>query len=310
VIVTRVAQTLTGKERLDGTKPGFVSEGNSDLRSVSDPGELIALIVDTSALQLAGLFGILKASCAYLPIDVTLPEARIDSMLTEADVSTIVVSATILQSMPCLQGRCCIVIDELVDMHQQAGADEINATSLETIKQDQPENSDRLAYVMYTSGSSGRPKGVEITHANLIASTRARMSWYGLTAPRYLLMSSIAFDSSVAGIYWTLLSGGVLIMASPDERGDVDAIERLIRDNEVSHLLCLPSLYELLLRQATHKSLHTVRTAIVAGEACGSSLVSLHHEQLHHADLFNEYGPTSCPHRPCDSRHADLCSGQ
>ena len=70
-----------------------------------------------------------------------------------------------------------------------------------------PEN---LAYVIYTSGSTGRPKGVLITHANLFHSTAARFRYYSEPVANFLLLSSHAFDSSVAGIFWTLCRGGTL----------------------------------------------------------------------------------------------------
>jgi len=71
---------------------------------------------------------------------------------------------------------------------------------------------ENLAYVIYTSGSTGKPKGVQITHQNLVHSTNARITYYQEPVTSFLLLSSFAFDSSVAGIFWTLCQGGILYL--------------------------------------------------------------------------------------------------
>ncbi len=73
-----------------------------------------------------------------------------------------------------------------------------------------------LAYVIYTSGSTGRPKGVQVSHRNLAASTAARFARYAEPVRGFLLLSSASFDSSVAGIFWTLCSGGTLHLPGTD----------------------------------------------------------------------------------------------
>src|SRR6185312_7451497 len=71
------------------------------------------------------------------------------------------------------------------------------------------------AYVIYTSGSTGTPKGVGVEHRQIAASNWVRSSVYvELPRPRFLLLSSIAFDSSIAGTFWSLLSGGTLVLSS------------------------------------------------------------------------------------------------
>ena len=151
---------------------------------------------------------------------------------------------------------------------------------------------DDLAYVLYTSGTTGRPKGVPITHRNLVHSTEARLRVYGDTPPRFLLQSSFTFDSSVAGIFWALATGGTLIVPRRHQEQDMAGLLELIRENAVSHTLCLPTLYGLILREAAPADLASLRTVIVAGEACPASLVRAHHQSRPDARLFNEYGPT------------------
>ena len=74
---------------------------------------------------------------------------------------------------------------------------------------------DSLAYVIYTSGSTGKPKGVMVSHRNLVHSTHARRLFYDEPVSGFLLLSSFAFDSSVAGIFGTLCQGGTLVLPPP-----------------------------------------------------------------------------------------------
>ena len=124
-----------------------------------------------------------------------------------------------------------------------------------------------LAYLIYTSGSSGLPKGVQITHANLAYSNWARSQYYERNPNVFLLLSSFAFDSSVVGIFWTLSTGGTLVLPKADDRTDIHALVSLIQNQRISHLLCLPTLYHSILEAANGNELDTLETAIVAGES-------------------------------------------
>ncbi len=103
-----------------------------------------------------------------------------------------------------------------------------------------------LAYVIYTSGSTGHPKGVMIEHRNLTSSTLARAQVYG-PADRFLLVSSVAFDSSVAGIFGTLCGGGTLCIASAPAMRDLSLLDQEIHRWRVTSLLCVPTVYQHLL---------------------------------------------------------------
>src|SRR5262249_22121732 len=139
-----------------------------------------------------------------------------------------------------------------------------------------PAGPEHLAYVIYTSGSTGTPKGVLVSHRNLSASTRARFRFYEGPVGRYLLVSSFAFDSSVAGLFWTLGQGGTLVLPGPGETTDPRALGAQARRLGVTHFLGVPSLYGLLLEHAGPADLSALRVAIVAGEPCPPGLVARH----------------------------------
>jgi len=150
---------------------------------------------------------------------------------------------------------------------------------------------DHLAYLIYTSGSTGKPKGVMVSHSNLSHSTGARFEYYKTKVTRYLLLSSFSFDSSVAGIFWTLCQGGALIIPNGKTYNDPEYLASLINEKQVSHLLTVPSLYSHFLENYNDK-LASLKTAIVAGEPCTHELIKQHKKVLKNVELFNEYGPT------------------
>src|SRR3954452_11415799 len=148
------------------------------------------------------------------------------------------------------------------------------------------------AYVIYTSGSTGIPKGVVVAHQQIAASNAARALFYtDVPAPRFLLLSSIAFDSSVAGTFWSLLSGGTLVLSSDLS---VDAALSAIGQHDVNCFLAVPSLYGALIDSIQDLPRVELHAVIVAGEACSAELVERHHRCLPAVALVNEYGPTEC----------------
>lgn len=151
----------------------------------------------------------------------------------------------------------------------------------------------RSAYTYFTSGTTGQPKPVTVPTTALAYSTAARLAYYRDRVDGFLLCSSISFDSSVAGIFWTLASGGRLIIPS-DRPSNLVAVQKAAARHKASHLLMVPSLYAVLLGSADPAQLASLTTVIVAGEVCPPALVARHFAVLTDTALYNEYGPTEC----------------
>src|SRR6185369_8613603 len=96
----------------------------------------------------------------------------------------------------------------------------------------------------------------------------------------------------VAGLFWTLCGGGRLIVPAEGQQREARRLVQLVREQQVTHLLSLPSLYALLLEEADGGELAGLQGVIVAGEACGPALVERHETVVPQAVLYNEYGPT------------------
>lgn len=239
------------------------------------PNRLVGLLLPRSIDMLIGMLGILRSGGAYVPIDPEYPILHISRLLATDGIDDVVTDDAHRRLVP--SGI------DVVDVGRRPPGATLDGPS---------SNADDLAYVIHTSGSTGTPKGVGVSHRNLVHSTLARDVHYGEPVGRFLLLSSFAFDSSVAGLFWTLSTGGTLVLPDAGREHDADHLLDLMRNHDVTHLLCLPSLYQLLLDHDADDRMSSLRVAIVAGEACPSDLLRNHLRHLPMTQVHNEYGPT------------------
>jgi len=253
------------------------------LRSLGVQGDTkVGLCVERSVVMVVAILAILKAGGAYVPLDPNYPQERLSYILKDAQIEILLTQTSLIKKLPIDNQKIVNLEADLPSLPEQKEQNIVNITN--------PEN---LAYIIYTSGSTGKPKGVLVTHRNLVHSTQARINYYQESLNSYLLLSSFAFDSSVAGIFWTLCVGGTLVLPSSDFQQNPWQIIDLIELHKVSHLLCLPSLWKLLLEQSSNSvNLESLKVVIVAGESCAKDLVKQHYQQLEKTTLYNEYGPT------------------
>ncbi|MFK7992826.1 MAG: condensation domain-containing protein [Granulosicoccus sp.] len=293
-----------------------------DIQGRSPQTECIGVYMSRSADQIVAVLAVMLSGRGYLALDVEWPAQRIQHMVQAANCTLVIAH---LQELSALESLAVTALDISTQIDQQSkpapGAENANATSnkldvictsccgpvdkpvsetdkeklIETIAElagNNTSDDERLAYLIFTSGSTGTPKPVPVSHRNLLYSTAARIAYYPEQPTAYLLLSSLAFDSSVAGVFWTLCTGGTLVLQNNNTHNDVHELAQLIQRYKVSHTLCLPSLYALLLQYAAADSLKSLSTVIVAGEACPGNLPSHHRQVLPAAHLYNEYGPT------------------
>ncbi len=275
----RAPAVVCGLEQLDYASLDERAERlASRLRSQGvQPDQLVGVCLPRSVRAIVALLGVMKAGAAYLPLDPAYPMERLAAMIEDAGCVRIVTDAAGSAQLATWSDR--LVRADQDDVGGTGGHDASKALS-----------SSRLAYAIFTSGSTGRPKGVMVSHANAVASTLARPAFYGarpLTG--FLMLSSLSFDSSVAGLFWTLSQGGLLCLPQDEEHRDPARLAALIEQHRLSHVLCLPSLHAQILPLLGP---HALACVIVAGEACLPGLVAAHARALPATALVNEYGPT------------------
>ncbi len=246
-----------------------------------EPEMPVGICVERSPEMIVGLLGVLKAGGAYVPLDPAYPKERLVFVQQDTQMPVLLTQEQLVRGLP-RDGIKVVCLD--TDWELIARQSEENPVSRVI-----PEN---LVYVIYTSGSTGKPKGVLITHRNVAHLLGSRIAYYHPSPGSFLLLSSISFDSSIPGIFGTLCQGGTLVLPQQDLERDPPQLIELIARNRISHVVCLPSLYALLLDQANPRPLVSLQTVIVAGESCSRDLIAHHYELLPHTSLFNEYGPT------------------
>lgn len=242
----------------------------------------VGICLERSLDAIVAILAVHKAGGAYVPLDPAYPRDRLAFMVEDADINLLITQQAWLGVLPAKTDRV-LCLDNCAEAIAAAPTFPLDPAT------DSP---DAEAYVIYTSGSTGQPKGVSVSHRNLVHSTSARLEYYPEVVRSFLLLSSFSFDSSVAGIFWTLCQGGTLVLPRQHLEQDLRHLAHLIATHDISHTLCLPTLYALLLADAAVVPLQSLRVVIVAGEACPRSLPRQHYAVLPQAALYNEYGPT------------------
>jgi natural product biosynthesis luciferase-like monooxygenase protein/amino acid adenylation domain-containing protein/FkbM family methyltransferase len=168
----------------------------------------VALCVERSLEMVVGLLGILKAGGAYVPLDPTYPPERLSFMLQDAGVTVLLTQQRLVEALPS-QGAPVICLD--TDWEKLRHASENKASG--------SISSENLAYVIYTSGSTGQPKGVTVSHQNVINFFVGMDERVGEGQPGTLLaLTSISFDISVLEIFWALTRGFRVIIQREQPR--------------------------------------------------------------------------------------------
>ncbi|WP_156748164.1 non-ribosomal peptide synthetase, partial [Mycobacterium sp. 1465703.0] len=233
------------------------------------PGQTVALLFSRSAEAIASILAVLKTGAAYLPIDPSSPDARIEFMLGDAKPVVAVTTAD-------LAGR--------FDGHGVAVLD-VNDRRIDTLPETglplpEPEG---VAYLIYTSGTTGVPKGVAVTHRNvteLMSSLDAGLPAPGVWSHNH----SLAFDVSVWEIFGALLRGGRLVVVPESVARSPQDLHDVLVAREVSVLTQTPSALAML----SPEGLESV-SLVTAGEACPVDVVD---RWAPGRVMVNAYGPT------------------
>ncbi|MGH1365045.1 MAG: amino acid adenylation domain-containing protein [Calditrichia bacterium] len=242
-------------------------------------GDYVGIWMERSPQMVVAILAILRVGAAYVPLDPVYPEKRLHFILEDTASKIVLTESRFKQQ---LEKKSLIIICE-DDLPEEKHL----STSLP-----KNYNSANPVYIIHTSGSTGTPKGVPVSQRNLQHSTAARAEYYDGQVEKFLLLSSFSFDSSVAGIFWTLTQGGTLCLPKSGVEQDAHRIAEHVKYFKPTHMLALPSLYALILEQTQPAQLNSLKHVIVAGEACPPALCHLHAQKLPETRLYNEYGPT------------------
>ncbi len=198
----------------------------------AEPGTTVALLFSRSIEAVVAIVATLKAGAAYLPIDPALPAARVAFMLADADPIVAVTSAE-------LAGR--------FDGHDVPviGIGDVEDDPVDRSPPSTAATADDIAYLIYTSGTTGVPKGVAVTHHNVIGMLKSVLPHVAPGAV-WSHCHSLAFDFSVWEIWGALLSGGRLVVVAETVARSADDMHALLAAEQVSILSQTPSAFYAL----------------------------------------------------------------
>ncbi|GAB2541556.1 non-ribosomal peptide synthase/polyketide synthase [Nocardia heshunensis] len=257
------------------------------------PDVLVGLAARRSFELLVGMFAILEAGGAYVPIDPDHPAERIAYVLEVAQPA--VVLTTTADQMALDTEVPVLRIDEFERTAREYGLDNPQPLSpAEDPELVQP-GPDNLAYVIFTSGSTGRPKGVAIPHRAVITFLRWQQRQFRLNEQDAVLFkTSTTFDASVWEIFWPLQTGARLVITAPDGHLDPAYLVRTIRDSEVTAAFFVTSMLAALvgeLLRTGEDMPDSLRYLLTGGETVPVGIAA-DFRSVSGATLFDVYGPT------------------
>lgn len=246
------------------------------------PEAMVAIYMERSPEMIVAMLGTLKASAAYVPLDLAYPKERLAFMLADANVSVLLTQERLVGQIPEHDAREITLDTDWPIIATENDSNPVNQA-----------DSANAAYVIYTSGSTGTPKGVIVTHAGL----SNYLSWcaeaYGIEegsgAPVH---SPLGFDLTITSIFAPLLTGKEILLVPEDQRFEgLSAVMHAHRD--FSLVKITPSHLEVLNQMLLPEELAgTTRTLIIGGEALNSETLSAWRAAAPQVRLINEYGPT------------------
>jgi tyrocidine synthetase III len=245
------------------------------------PGSISAIMATPSVGMLTGILAVMKAGGTYLPIDSEFPKKRRDYMLADTGASIILTQTPFMETLK--------DSGELINIEDNSiyRGESTNLTMACT-----PGD---ILYTIFTSGTSGKPKGVLVKNENMVN----YVSWFskktGLTGrDKAMLISSFAYDLGYTAIYTSLSAGGELHLMAKETYLDQEMLLDYIKEHKVTYLKLTPSLFSVIIAspQFSKENLASLRLVVLGGEAINTMDVEHAFRTCDHLQIMNHYGPT------------------
>ncbi|MFJ9465967.1 AMP-binding protein, partial [Viridibacillus arvi] len=243
------------------------------------PDSRIGIMLEPSIEMIVGNIAILKAGGAYVPIDPSYPNSRINYIIEDCSIN-IILTCKELKSSMVFNGETLDIFDETIYSDCFENIEHLSF-------------SNNLAYIVYTSGSSGIPKGVMIEHGGISATIQWRKVEYNFSEDDIALpIVSNTFDGFVTSFYTPLVSGSKVILLSNIQKEDITLIKECIVEEKITHLIAVPSLSLAIMDNLDPTDQLNIKVLTVAGEMLTPNIVVKCKNIRPNMEIVNEYGPT------------------
>jgi non-ribosomal peptide synthetase-like protein len=243
------------------------------------PGVLVGLCLDRSELPIIAILGCLKAGGAYVPLEPGFPDQRMRHILAEAQVGAVLTEANLECRISRLFAGPMLVLDRQARQIAAESGERFSSRETGLTAED-------ICYVLYTSGTTGRPKGVVTEHRNVTHFVRAFNEVCTTTpADRIFQGFSLGFDGSVEEIWMAFSNGATLVVGTPETPKFGNDLARHLSAEGVTYFSTVPTMLSTMTEDVP-----SLRQLVVSGEACPPELVGRWAKTGRR--MLNVYGPT------------------
>ncbi len=269
------------------------------------PGDRVGLFLNKSAAAIVGIYGILKTGAAYVPLDPFAPAARLAYITRDCGIRTLVTGREKAAAWAAL-AEAGTAVEHLVVVSgegegplegpsgmRMSGEDAIALATAGPV--DVPAIDQDLAYILYTSGSTGQPKGVMISHLNALTFVRWCGDYFAPTKADVLSNHApLHFDLTILDIYVAALAGATMVVVPPEVSVFPRQLAALIREQGITIWYSVPSALSMLVLHANLApgDLPSLRQVIFAGEVFPTKHLRALMRLVPQAQFTNLYGPT------------------
>lgn len=246
-------------------------------------GEKVGILMDRSLEVVFALLGVIKAGGIYVPLDPIYPEERIKTILKSSKASFVITQKEILQDISKMIDYKVICVDRMKrELELQ------NKKNIKTIIKPYD-----IMYILFTSGSTGEPKGVKVQHRNYYNYLQGIIKEYKIDEPMdFAIVTSFAADLGTTNVFVPLTTGGSVHIVTYERSTDPEKFKEYFSHNNIDAMKLVPSHFDVLQSVNDPKVIIPKKLLILAGEACKAKIINDVRKLQSKCRIYNNYGPT------------------